>query len=206
MLTLYHSPESRSSRFLWLLEELGVEYEIVYCDIQLRDGSGAPDAKNPHPEKRVPALHHDGTLVTEQIAIALYLTDTFPKSALGVQIEDPLRASYISWLGFYAGEVDPLYITRKLYGDRLDPKTIRDTKRAIGRVSAALSEGPYLLGSKFSAADILVSGPFEWASAWDQGFASGSEAIKGWLDRLQERPASRRALLLDNARNETSKH
>jgi glutathione S-transferase len=198
MLTLYHSPESRSSRFIWLLEELGVEYEIVHCDIQLRDGSGSADAKNPHPEKRVPALHHDGQLVTEQIAIALYLTDTFPNGGLGVQVGEPGRASFLSWLGFYAGEVDPLYTTRKLYGDRLDPKTIKDSQRVITRVSAALANGPYLLGSQFSAADILVSGPFEWALAWDPNFASTNGAIKGWLERLAERPAARRALVKDN--------
>jgi glutathione S-transferase len=208
MLSLYHSPESRSSRFIWLLEEIGVKYRIIDCSIQLRDGSGSPDPKNPHPEKRVPALQHDGQLVTEQIAIALYLTDTFPSSGLGVPIGEPGRASYLSWLGFYAGEVDPLYTTRKLYGDRLDPKTIKDSQRVITRVSAALANGPYLLGSQFSAADILVSGPFEWARAWDQTFGSANGAIAAWFARLAERPAARRALLLDdpakNTRQESS--
>ena len=198
MLSLYHSPESRSSRFIWFLEELGVEYEIVYCDIQLRDGSGAPDPKNPHPEKRVPALLHNGQLVTEQAAIALYLTDSFPNGRLGAQIGDAGRAFYLSWLGFYAGEVDPLYTTRKLYGDRLDPKTVKDSQRVITRVSEALAKGPYLLGSEFSAADILVSGPFEWSLAWDPGFVSTNGAIREWLGRLAERPAARRALLKDD--------
>ena len=59
MLSLFHAPDSRSSRFIWLLEELGVEHEIVYCDIPRRSGRGAPDPRNPHPEKRVPALVHD---------------------------------------------------------------------------------------------------------------------------------------------------
>lgn len=197
MLTLFHSPESRSSRFIWLLEELGVAYDLVYCDIQLRDGTGQPDPRNPHPEKRVPALLHDGQLVTEQSAIALYLTDSFPDRALGVLHGQAGRAAYLSWLGFYASEVDPLYTTRKLYADRLDPKTVKDSQRVITRVSAALAKGPYLLGEQFSAADILVSGPFEWAIAWDPDFASGKLPIGDWLARLAERPAARRALAID---------
>jgi len=141
MLSLYHSPNSRSSRFIWLLEELGIEHEIVYCDIKRRSGIGAPDAKNPHPEKRVPALSHDGQLVTEQVAIALYLTDAFPMTELGVAIGAAGRGAYLSWLGFYAGEVDPVYAARSLYGNRLDPMTERDSERVVERVSKALAAG-----------------------------------------------------------------
>lgn len=154
MLSLYHAPDSRSSRFIWLLEEIGAEYEIVYCDIQRRSGRGAPDVRNPHPEKRVPALSHDGVVVTEQAAIALYLTDAFPTAGLGAAVGDAARAPYLSWLAFYAGEIDPLYTTRSLYHERLDPMTVRDHQRVAQRVIAALAKGPFLLGDKFSAADI----------------------------------------------------
>ena len=56
MLTLFHAPQSRSSRIIWLLEELGADYEIRYVDIQRRDGSGGPDLANPHPARRSPPL------------------------------------------------------------------------------------------------------------------------------------------------------
>lgn len=194
MLSLFHSPHSRSSRFIWLLEELGVEYEVVYCDIKRRNGSGAPDPKNLHPEKRVPALSHDGQIVTEQIAIALYLTDTFPTAGLGISLGAEARGSYLSWLGFYAGEVDPVFVASTLYGDRLDPMTQRDAQRVVARVSAALAQGPYLLGNQFSAADILVSGPFEW----DPSLAAESGVIKEWLARLVARPAAQRAAAREN--------
>lgn len=194
MLSLYHSPNSRSSRFIWLLEELGVDHEIVYCDIKRRNGNGAPDAKNPHPEKRVPALTHDGELVTEQAAIALYLTDVFPMAGLGIPVDAAGRAAYLSWLAFYAGEVDPAYVARSLYGGRLDPMTERDAQRVVARVSMALAKGPYLLGNRFSAADILVSGPFEW----DPNLAPADNAIKEWLARLAERPAAKRAAAKDS--------
>lgn len=193
MLLLYHSPDSRSSRFIWLLEELGVEHEIVYCDIRRRSGRGAPDPRNPHPDKRVPALSHDGQLVTEQAAIALYLTDTFPAAGLGVPIGMAGRAAYLSWLAFYAGEVDPVYNARSLYGDRLDPMTERDHQRVVERVSAALALGPYLLGDRISAADILVSAPFEW----DPGLSLANGAIRDWLARLAARPAAQLSVARD---------
>ncbi len=193
MLALYHSPGSRSSRFIWLLEELGVAHDVVYCNIKRRNGSGAPDARNPHPEKRVPALSHDGQIVTEQAAIALYLTDSFPTAGLGVSIGQTERAAYLSWLAFYAGEVDPVYVARTLYADRLDPMTQRDAQRVVARMSTALDKGPYLLGQQFSAADILVSGPFEW----DPTLSAGSNAIAEWLARLAARPAAQRAAAMD---------
>src|SRR5579862_3326067 len=120
MIRLFHSPDSRSTRFIWLLEELGVNYEISYCSIKRRNGSGKPDARNPHPDKRVPALLDDDILVTEQSAIALYLTDRYPKAGLGVELTSRDRAAYLTWLAFYAGEVDVAYYTRAIFASNLD--------------------------------------------------------------------------------------
>jgi glutathione S-transferase len=69
MLTPYHVPQSRFSRIVWLLEELGADYELLITDITRQDGSGAADPRKPHPDKKVPALVHDGVLITESIAI-----------------------------------------------------------------------------------------------------------------------------------------
>ena len=88
MLTLFHAPWSRSSRLVWLLEEIGAGYEICYCDIPRMDGSGARDPRNPHPDGKVPALLHDDVLVTESAAVALYLTDLFPEAGLGAHRSD----------------------------------------------------------------------------------------------------------------------
>ncbi len=192
MIQLFHAPDSRSSRLIWLLEELGAAYELVYCDIKRISGRGAPDPRNPHPEKRVPALLVDGTLVTEQAAIALYLTDLHP-SALGAPVGSPERAAYLSWLAFYAGEVDPAYSVGSLYGEQLHAASVRDRTRVTGRVAAALERGPYLLGDHMTAADILVSGPFEW----DGGLRESQPRILAWLARLAERPGAKAAAAKD---------
>src|SRR5690606_29280022 len=83
MIVLYHAPRSRSSRFIWLLEELGAPYRIEPVSIRRGDGSGALDTKNPHPHGKVPVVVHDGATIFESIAIALYLTDAFPDANLG---------------------------------------------------------------------------------------------------------------------------
>src|ERR1700759_4444780 len=101
MITLYHAPKSRSSRFIFLLEELGAPYEIKTVSIRRGDGSGALDPANPHPHGKTPAISDDGTLVFESAAIALYLTDKFPGNGIGPLIGDPKRGAYLSWLAYY---------------------------------------------------------------------------------------------------------
>ncbi len=106
-MTLFHAPHSRSFRMLWLLEELGVPYELKIVNIRRGDGSGAVDPANPHPHGKVPALTDDGGLIFETPAIALYLTDTFPEKELGPRIGDPKRGVYLTWLAYYTGVIEP---------------------------------------------------------------------------------------------------
>src|SRR5215510_6052624 len=108
MLTLFHAPLSRSTRFVWLLEELGADYQIRYVDISRGDGSGGADPSNPHPDKKVPALVHDGAVVTESAAIALYLTDLHPRAKIGPALGDAQRGAYLTWLAYYAGVIEPV--------------------------------------------------------------------------------------------------
>jgi glutathione S-transferase len=129
-----------------------------------------------------------GQLVTEQTAVALYLTDNFPEARLGISTGQDGCAPYLVWLALYAGEVDPVYMTPWLYGDRLDSITLRDQARSLERVSGALAVGPYLLGQQFSTADILISRPFER----DIAVAPDNKITQEWLARLNEAPAAHR--------------
>ena len=89
MLTLYHAPQTRSSRIVWLLEELEEPYELKVVGIPRMDGSGGRDPANPHPEGKVPALLHDGQVITERGAIILHLTSLFPDSGMAPKIGTP---------------------------------------------------------------------------------------------------------------------
>jgi glutathione S-transferase len=189
MLSLYHSPNSRSSRIIWLCEELEVDYQIVYCSILRGIGLGARDPANPHPDKRVPALVHDGALVTESAAIALYLTDLMPSMGLGPGPGMPSRGEYISWLAYYAGEAEPAFAAKLSGRTEVDPIAAVAFDRVIRRVFLALEAGDYLLGESFSAADILFASLFQW----HRDLAPESDDLDAWLERLAVRPAAQRA-------------
>src|SRR5580698_7956525 len=97
MITLYHRPKTRSSRFIFLLEELGAPYEIKQVTTRTREG-GAPDPANPHPHGKVPTISDDGEVVFESPAIALYLTDKYPTAGIGPTIGNAKRGAYLSML------------------------------------------------------------------------------------------------------------
>ena len=112
MITLYHHPRTRSSRFIFLLEELGAPYEIHrIAKLRRPDGTGGVDPENPHPHGKSPALKDGDTLVLESTAIALYLTDKFPQNGLGPVVGDPKRGAYVTWLAYYAGVMEPAWMS-----------------------------------------------------------------------------------------------
>jgi glutathione S-transferase len=195
MLTLHHAPQSRSSRIVWLLEELGAPYQLVITDIPRMDGSGAPDPRNPHPDKKVPALVDDGVLVTESAAIVLYLTDKFPKAGIGPAVGDPLRGPYLAWLAYYAGVIEPV-VTLEFGGlvdNPLVQRSFRSSAEIGARVLAALRAGPYLLGEPFSGADLLLASMAQWA----RHTLPEGRVVDEYLARVNARPALARAMAKD---------
>ena len=196
MITLYHAPQSRSSRMIWLLEELGVPYEIRPVSIfRPITGEGAPDPVNPHPDKRVPAIEHNGALVAESVAIVLYLTDTFPKAGLGPVSGDASRAAYLTWLAWYAAELEPAFFAG--FGGELDsaPHKRRNYEAAVRRLEEALARGPYVLGESFSGADLLISSVI----AYGRKVFPDSQVLNAYLERCTSRPAAIRGRALDSA-------
>ena len=195
MLVLHHAPRSRSSRIIWLLEELGAPYEIALTDIPRMDGPGAPDPKNPHPDKKVPALVDDGALVTESAAIVLYLTDKFPAAGLGPVVGDPLRGAYLSWLAYYAGVLEPV-VTFEFAGLTQNPileRTFRGRAETDARILSALRAGPYVLGERFSGADLLLVSMGQFSRA----MLPAGDRVDAYLARAAARPALARALARD---------
>ncbi len=189
MLKLFHSPQSRSSRMIWLLEELGQPYEIEYVSIRRGDGSGAPDPNNRHPYGKVPALEHDGMLVTESPAICLYLTDAFPAAGLGPTVGAKDRSAYLAWLFWYANEVEPSLIAKFTGKVESDEREKSNYEQMVERFEAAVAKGPYLLGEAFSAADVLYGSVVQWGA----GMLPEQPAFDAYLGRIKSRPAFQRA-------------
>lgn len=188
MLTLYHAPRSRSSRFIWLLEELGVPYDITYVTIGHGDPNVGPDPKNVHPEGKVPALVHDGKLIMESGAICLYLTDAFPAAGIGPKIGDPTRADYLFWLFNNTSDLEPAMVARMM-GRGDEPMQKRAYDQLIARLSKALGAGDYLLGDAFSAADIVIAANM---LAFRKEFPD-EPLYNNYLERLTARHAYSRA-------------
>jgi glutathione S-transferase len=194
MITLYHAPQSRSSRIVWLLEELAIPYEIVPVSIfRPMTGLGVPDAINPHPDKQVPAIVHDGALVAESVAIILYLTDAFPQAPLGPLAGDPRRGSYLTWLAWYAAAMEPAIFAAM--GGELEsqPMKRRAHEAVTRRLLGALEEGPFLMGDTFSGADILAASALSFA----RGAFPENAVLDDYAARCKARPAAIRAAARD---------
>lgn len=187
MLTLHHAPQSRSSRIVWLLEELDAPYEIKITDIPRMDGSGKPDPANPHPDKKVPAIVDDGVLVTESAAVCLYLTDKFPANGIGPAVGDRLRGPYLTWLSYNAGVIET--VMHMEFGGLMENDMLRRTFRGRAevdaRILAALNAGPYLLGERFSGADVLIGS----TGMWMRQMMPPGKIVDDYLARLAARPA-----------------
>ena len=196
MITLYHAPRSRSSRFIFLLEELAVPYEIAKVSIRRGDGSGALDRANPHPHGKVPAIRDGETLVYESIAVALYLTDKFPDACLGPVVGDPQRGAYLTWLAYYAGVMEPAWTSAFMKADvpRGTAGWVK-TEEVMELVNATLSKNPYILGEKFSAADILIGTTFKLFMG--SPLLPKTDLLESYVKRVVERPACIRAMAKD---------
>ncbi|HZF28344.1 MAG TPA: glutathione S-transferase family protein [Gammaproteobacteria bacterium] len=196
MLKLFHAPRSRSSRFIWLLEELGVPYEIERVSIRRGDGSGQLDPKDPHPHGKVPVIAHDGATVFESSAIALYLTDAFPDKAIGPRVGDQQRGAYLTWLAYYGGVLEPAFVSKfmKVEVPRGTAGWV-NSDEAMAHVGGALAAGPFLLGERFSAADVLYGTTF--ALFLGSPMLPESETLRSYVNRCTARPAHARAAAMD---------
>ena len=196
MITLYHSPNSRSTRIVALLKELDAldHVRIERVTIPRTDGSGARDPANPHPEGKVPLLDDDGTLVRESSAIVQHLADLFPKAGLAIPHGHRQRGAYLGWLAWYAGVLEPVLIVEAA---GLDHPFLRQTFRggveARERLASTLGDSPFLLGDRFTAADLLLHSPFAWFGK------PGVPAIDAWVDRCTARPGAAFAAAFDAA-------
>ena len=196
MITLYHRPKTRSTRFLFLLEELEAPYTIQLVTGRNRDGSGAVDPANPHPHGKVPAISDDGAVVFESAAIALYLTDKFQKNRLGPLAGEPDRGVYLSWLAYYAGVLEPAFLSKfmNIEVPRVTAGWVA-VEESMPAVIQRLGKGPYLLGERFSGVDVLYATSF--ALFANSPLLPKSAVIEEYTKRVVSRPAFARAMARD---------
>jgi len=189
---LYHAHQSRSSRVLWLLEELELPCDIVPVSIARRDGSGGADPLNPHPDGKVPALVDGEATVTESIAVTLWLCEKVPSTPLMPAVGDPLRGRWLTWLAWYAGVYEPV-LGFQFAGVSDNPVLyagFRGRAEVDARLQDALTTRDWLVADTFTAADLL----FASAGSWARELLPPGSAVDAWLERCLARPARERAV------------
>jgi glutathione S-transferase len=196
LITLYHSPQTRSGSIVWVLEELEVPYQTKIVDFRRPDGTGSKDPANPHPHGKVPAIVDGDDMVFESSAITLFLTDKYRTKKLGPAVGEPKRGEYLSWLAYRPGVMEPALISRRF-----------DVKHVYGAMGWApadeveetlnqhLATRKYLLGDEFSAADILIGGGVHFM--FMAKMFKETPVMKAYAQRVIDRPAYRKMMEKD---------
>ena len=195
-LVFFHNPHSRAAMTRALLEELGAEYELCVIDFR-RNEQLSEDYRAINPMGKVPAIRHDGVVVTETIAIYIYLADLYHEAGLAPSLDDPRRGAYLRWLVFYAACFEPAIADRAMKRDP-GPRVqspYGDFDSVLNTITAALTPGPWLLGERFSAADVLWGNALRWVTSF--GMVEATPSIKQYVERVMARPAQQHALQAD---------
>ena len=192
-LALYHASSSRSSIVLWMLEELGVLYDIKL--LKLSEGDNMkPDYLAINPMGKVPALKDGDTIITEVAAICTYLADSFPEKKLNVPIGMPRRGVYLKWLFFGPSCMEPAVI------DRAAPRKEEARRGMLGYgdfdttmnvVAKAVEKGPWLMGDQFTAADVVIGSHIRWGMIFKM--VPERKEFLDYAARIAARPAAQRA-------------
>ena len=195
-LTLHHSPNTRSTGALILLEELGAPFHLHLINMKAGE-QRQPAYLAINPMGKVPAITHGEALVTEQVAVVLYLADLFPAAGLAPPIGDPLRGPYLRWMAFYGSCFEPALIDkaqkREPAAPSMSPYSDYDTM--LKTLTDQLDKGTYLLGDHFSAADVLWGTALSWTVTF--GLVPELPVIKAYVARVNARPAVLRARARD---------
>jgi glutathione S-transferase len=197
-ITLFHAPNSRSTGTLILLEELGAPYELHVLNMQAGEQRQA-DYLAVNPMGKVPAIRHHDVLVTEQVAIYIYLADLFPQAGLAPGLDDKRRGPYLRWMVFYAASFEPAAVDKAMKREP-GPTAMSpygDFETVLSTLIAQLEAGPYLLGQDLSAADVLWGAALGWMVAF--GIVPASPVIKAYVERVGTRPAALRVKEKDAA-------
>jgi glutathione S-transferase len=191
-IVLYYNPMSRARIVHFMLEEVGKPYrmELVRLD---KGEHKKPAFLAVNPMGKLPALLHRGTVVTESAAICAYLADAFPAAGLAPALDSPKRGTYYRWMFFGAGCVDSALMDRMLSRPTVDRPsalgygTYEDTMNALEK---AIQPGPFILGDRFSAADVYIGSQIGFGMMMKS--LEPRPSFQNYLARITERPAYKR--------------
>ena len=195
MITVYGYPKTRSNRITWMLEELGANYNFQLVDLMKGEGY-SESYRAINPSGKVPALADDNLILTESSAIISYLGDKYGSAPLMPKPGTAERGHHDQWACFAITELEqPLWTIGKhkfaLPKEQRVPAIFEtaawEFQKALALLSAGLEDKNYILGTEFSAADILLGHTLFWAIAFKQPIEQDN--LKAYINRLKDRPA-----------------
>jgi len=187
-LVFFHAPNTRSSGARILLEELSAPHELRVVNMKAGE-QRRPAFLAVNPMGKVPAILHRGALVTEQAAIFIYLADLFPKAGLAPAPDDRLRGPYLRWLVYYGSSFEPAVVDRALKREPAPPamSPYGDYDTMLKTLTDQLAKGPYLLGDRMTAADVLWGTALAWTTAFK--IVPELPVIMDYVKRVGARPS-----------------
>ncbi|MBX3181884.1 MAG: glutathione S-transferase family protein [Polyangiaceae bacterium] len=190
-IVLYHHPHSRAANVVWMLEEVGVPYELEYTDLYA-GSQKTPEFLAMNPMGKLPLLKDGELLITEGAAIGLYLADRYAAGRLAPALDDPARGTYFRWALFAPSVVEPAAMSKMSNWD-YKPSNAGwgDFESMLRSLEAAVTPGPYLLGDRFSMADVILGGTLGYMLEFKM--IEARPAFTEYVGRLTAREASQRA-------------
>jgi len=196
-LVLYHHPFSRAATVIWMLEEVGVDYELRFVDL-LAGGHKAPELLALNPMGKLPILTDDDQVVTEVAAIGLYLADRYASGRLAPKLDDPKRGTYLRWSFFAPSVIEPGAIAKQNNWEAKPSQVGWGTHESmVQALEAAIGDRQFLLGDTFSMADIIFGGTLRYMLRFKM--LDPRPTLTGYVERLSSRPAAQRADARNNA-------
>lgn len=193
-LIFFHYPLSRARIVHWMLEETGAPYTVKLVNMEKGEHK-RPEFLAINPMGKLPAIQHGTTVVTEAAAVCAYLADAFPAANLAPAQNSPDRGTYYRWMFFGAGCVEPAMVDHLFNRPQVDrPSTLGygSYEDTMGTLEKALAPGPYILGERFSAADVYVGSQIAWGMRMKA--IDPRPAFQKYVGMLMERPAFARVL------------
>jgi glutathione S-transferase len=200
MITLFWCPQTRASRILWLLEEMNEPFDVRLIDVRKPEAKGDPDFVAASPMGKVPAIMDttpNGVVhMADSASIGLYLADRYPASSLAPSIDDPSRGQYLYWMTFTPGVIEPA-MAEKFNNWEVSPTTSGwgNFGMMVEVLEQGLEGGQWLLGDRFSAADVMVGSSVYFMKLF--GILPESPVLAAYADRCLARPAYQKALARD---------
>lgn len=193
---LFYAPQTRATGVRVLLEELGAPYTLNVLNFKLGENR-QPGFLAVNPAGKVPTVRCGEAVVTEQVAIYIFLADLFPERGLTPALDDPRRGAYLRWFVYMASCFEPALVDRALKREEppqsMSPYGSFDT--VMENMRSQLAKGPYVLGDRISALDVLWAMGLRWGMMF--GIVPDFEEFKSYTTRYFERPAPVKVLQED---------